>query len=244
MKKSINVLFIILSIMLLSGCSAAGEQTGFFFDVFVRPMTWSIHELGTFFGDSYGMAIVAITILIRLLLMPLMMKSYKSQRATKNRMKQVQPQLDALKAQAETAKTPEEQKKIQMEMMEIYKQNKLFNIGCLPTLIQMPILMGLYFAIRTLPDTGNQMFLWFNLGTPDLIITILAGGVYFVQARAPIADMAGTQKQQMQIMAYLSPLMIILFSFSAPAVFPLYWAVGGLFLIVQTWLSRKLYKEE
>ncbi|QTD43122.1 membrane protein insertase YidC [Sporosarcina sp. Te-1] len=244
MKKSIKVFFIIASIMLLSGCSASGEQSGFFFDVFVHPMTWSIHELGSLFGGSYGMAIVAITILIRLLLMPLMMKSYKNQRATKSRMKQVQPQLDALKVKAETAKTPEEQKKIQMEMMEIYKKNKLFNIGCLPTLVQMPILMGLYFAIRTSQDTANEMFLWFNLGSPDLIITILAGIVYFIQARASTSDMTGPQKQQMQIMAYLSPLMIILFSFSAPAVFPLYWAVGGLFLIMQTWVARKLYREE
>lgn len=244
MKKSINVLIIVFSILLLGGCSATGEQSGIFFDIFVHPMTWSIHELGSLFGGSYGLAVVVITVLIRLLLLPLMMKSYRNQRGTKSRMKKVQPQLDALKAKAETAKTPEEQKKIQMEMMEIYKKNKLFSIGCLPTVVQMPIVMGLYFAIRTSQDTANEMFLWFNLGTPDLIITLLAGVVYFIQARASTADMSGPQKQQMQMMAYLSPLMIVFFSFSAPAVFPLYWAVGGLFLIVQTWLARKLYREE
>lgn len=244
MKKIINVFIIIFSILLLGGCSASGEQSGIFYDIFVDPMTWSIHELGSLFGGSYGLAIVVITVLIRLLLMPLMMKSYRNQRTMKSRMNRVQPELDALKAKAETAKTPEEQKKIQMEMMEIYKQHKLFNIGCLPTLLQMPILMGLYFAIRTSPDTANEMFLWFNLGTPDLIVTILAGVVYFLQARATTANMSGPQKQQMQMMAYLSPLLIVLFSFSAPAVFPLYWAVGGLFLIGQTRLARKLYSEE
>jgi YidC/Oxa1 family membrane protein insertase len=55
--------------------------------------------------------------------------------------------------------------------------------------------------------------------------------------------MPSAQAQQMKFMGLLSPLMIVIFSFSSPAALPLYWAVGGTFLILQTWLSRKIYQK-
>lgn len=55
--------------------------------------------------------------------------------------------------------------------------------------------------------------------------------------------MPAAQQQQMKFMGLLSPIMIVMFSFSSPAALPLYWAVGGMFLILQTWLSRKVYQK-
>ena len=84
-------------------------------------------------------------------------------------------------------------------------------------------------------------FLWFNLGEPDMIMMVLAGAVYFVQARVSLWTMPEQQKKQMKMFIYLSPIMIMFISFKAMAALPLYWAVGGILLIFQTYFGRKLY---
>jgi YidC/Oxa1 family membrane protein insertase len=117
-------------------------------------------------------------------------------------------------------------------------------MGCLPLIIQMPIIMGLYFAILYSPEVANQKFLWFNLGQPDMVMMVLAGAVYFVQARVSLWTMPETQKKQMKAFIYLSPIMIMFISFQAMAALPVYWAVGGILLIFQTYLGRKFYFKE
>ena len=104
--------------------------------------------------------------------------------------------------------------------------------------------MGLYFAILYSPEVKETKFLWFNLGSPDMIMMLIAGAVYFVQARVSLWTMPDQQKQQMKMFIYLSPIMIMFISFKAVAALPLYWAVGGILLIFQTYLGRKLYFKE
>lgn len=108
----------------------------------------------------------------------------------------------------------------------------------------MPILTGFYYAIRGSEEIAAHRFLWFSLGHPDLIITIIAGVIYYFQFKVSQSTMPAAQQQQMKFLGLLSPLMIVIFSISAPAALPLYWAVGGTFLILQTWLSRKVYQNE
>ena len=133
--------------------------------------------------------------------------------------------------------------KIQQEMMGLYSKHGVnpLNMGCLPLIIQMPIIMGLYFAILYSPEVKSHQFLWFNLGEPDMIMMVLAGAVYFVQARVSLWTMPEQQQKQMKMFIYLSPIMIMFISFQAMAALPLYWAVGGLLLIFQTYLGRKFY---
>ena len=103
--------------------------------------------------------------------------------------------------------------------------------------------MGLYYAIRSSTDIASHTFLWFNLGHSDIIMTILAGLVYFVQAQVSLATVPEAQKNQMRLFSYMSPVMIIFISLNAPAALPLYWAVGGIFLIIQTYIGRKYYTQ-
>ena len=107
----------------------------------------------------------------------------------------------------------------------------------------MPILTGFYYAIRGSEEIASHRFLWFSLGDPNIIITVIAGVIYYFQFKVSQSSMPAAQQQQMKFMGLLSPLMIVMFSFNSPAALPLYWAVGGTFLILQTWLSRKLYKK-
>ena len=131
-------------------------------------------------------------------------------------------------------------------MMGLYSKHGVnpLNMGCLPLIIQMPIIMGLYFAILYSPEVESHKFLWFKLGEPDKIMMLIAGAVYFVQARVSLWTMPEQQKKQMKAFIYLSPIMIMFISFQAMAALPLYWAVGGILLIFQTYLGRKFYYKE
>lgn len=210
----------------------------------VEPMNFLIHSFAEFTGD-FGIALILLTLLIRLVLLPFMLKQYKTQQAFKEKMAVVKPEMDELQKKLKNTKDPAEQKKLQTELMGIYRKhniNPLASIGCLPLLIQMPILMGLYYAIRGSHEIAGHSFLWFNLGSPDIIMTLLAGVIYYLQFKVSQRSMTPEQQKQMKFMGLISPIMIMFVSFSAPAALPLYWSVGGLFLMGQTFLGQRLYK--
>lgn len=250
MKKKIGlVTMLMMTAVFLSGCAGVQNKEGKFYDIFVKPMDWLLEFFSNQFNGSYGLAIILITVLIRLILMPLMLKNYKSQQTMKVKMDALRPEMEDIQKRIKEAKekdNKEEQTKLQQEMMGLYSKHGVnpLNMGCLPLIIQMPIIMGLYFAILNSPDVKSHPFLWFNLGEPDMIMMLLAGAVYFVQARVSLWTMPEQQKKQMKMFIYMSPIMIMFISFNSMAALPLYWAVGGLLLIIQTYLGRKLYYKE
>ena len=243
-KKKIALLSMLaVSILILSGCSAVENKEGFFYSIFVAPFDFSLDYLGNLFNGSYGMAIVAITVIIRLVLMPFMLRTYKRQQGMKVKMDAMRPEMEDIQKRIKETKEKEEQMKLQQEMMGLYKKHEVnpLNMGCLPVVIQMPIIMGLYFAILYSPDVKAHEFLWFNLGTPDIVMTLIAGAVYFFQARVSLWTMPEQQKKQMKMFVYISPLMIMFVSFTSMAALPVYWTVGGILLIIQTFIGRKFY---
>lgn len=233
-------------LLVLTGCQSVENEEGFFYDLFVKPMDSLLDFLGnSVFNGSYGLAIIAITVTIRLILMPLMLRNYRKQAVMKTKMDIVKPKMEEIQAKMKAAKTKEEQMAIQQEMLNLYREHQInpLNMGCLPIIIQMPIIMGLYFAILYSEDVGNHEFLWFNLGAPDFIMTLIAGFIYLIQAQVSLWTVPESQKQQMKWMIYISPIMIIVISFTSMAALPLYWSVGGFILIVQTYIGRKFYSD-
>lgn len=233
----------------LSGCAGIENKEGTFYDLFVKPMDFLLEFFSGMFNGSYGLAIIIITVIIRLVLLPFMLKNYKAQQEMKVKMDALRPEMEDIQKQLKQAKADgekDEQMRLQQEMMGLYSKHGVnpLNMGCLPLIIQMPIIMGLYFAILYSPEVKEHKFMWFNLGEPDMIMMVIAGAVYFVQARVSLWTMPDQQKQQMKMFIYLSPIMIMFISFKAVAALPLYWAVGGLLLIFQTYLGRKLYYKE
>ncbi|WP_064093231.1 membrane protein insertase YidC [Rossellomorea aquimaris] len=245
MKKiSLFITLIFLS-FIVSGCQSATTEGNFFHDFLVNPFTYVIHELGTLLGGNFGLAIIIITLLIRLALLPFMLKTYKNQQEMKGKMANLKPELTDIQKKIKETKNKEEQKKLQQEMMFLYQKHQVnpLNMGCLPLIIQTPILIGLFYAIRSSTEIASHTFLWFNLGQPDIFMAVLAGIIYFIQSKVSLIGMPKEQQAQMKIVSYLSPIMILIFSFNAPAALPLYWAVGGLFLVLQTMLGRSLYQQ-
>ena len=246
MKNLKLVLVLTFTTFLLTGCKSVEQETGFFYGTFVKPMDFLLDFLGNdLFNGSYGFAIITITIMIRLVLMPFMLKNYRNQAVMKEKMDIIKPKMDEIQKKLKAAETKEEQMALQQEMMAIYKDGGVnpLNMGCLPMLIQMPVIMGLYFAILYSSDVKTHEFLWFSLGSPDILMTIIAGIIYFVQAKVSLWTVPEAQKAQMKLMMYISPIMIVIISFSSMAALPLYWSIGGLILIIQTYLGRKYFSK-
>lgn len=246
MKKLKLISMLGLLLFVLTGCQAVENQEGFFYSTFVRPMNWLLEFLGNdLFNGSYGLAIIAITIVIRLILMPFMLRNYRQQSKMKSKMDIVKPKMEEIQERLKAAQTKEEQMAIQQEMLTLYRENGInpLNMGCLPIIIQMPIITGLYFAILYSQDVKAHEFLWFSLGSPDILMTAIAGIVYFIQAKVSLWTVPESQKAQMKLMIYISPIMIVFISFSSMAALPLYWSVSGLILIIQTYIGRKFYSE-
>lgn len=248
-------IFLLIGLLLvtLTGCGATNEPidentAGFFNHFVVYPFSYLIKFFAGLFNGSYGLSLIMMTFLIRLALMPLMLKQYKTQLVMREKMAIIQPEMNELKEKYKDKKDQESQQKMQQEMMGLYKKhnfNPLTSAGCLPMLIQMPILIGFYWSIMRTPEIAQQSFLWFSLGEPDKVLPFLAMAVYFVQFKVSQigVPVQPGQEGMMKVMGYMMPVMMGVFSFSMAAALPLYWTIGGLFLILQTLLSKAIYKQ-
>ncbi|REK71753.1 membrane protein insertase YidC [Paenibacillus paeoniae] len=247
-RKYTLVLAVLALLVILPGCgSATGTITedtpGVFNHYVIYPLSELISGIAGALGDNYGLAIMAITILIRLVLFPLMLRQYKSQQSMKVKMAALQPELKVLEAKYKDKKDQDTLAKKQQETMELYQKHNVnpLAIGCLPMLIQLPILTGLYSAIRMTPEMSTHAFLWFKLGEPDLLLPLIAAFVYFLQFKVSQRGVDNTANKQLAFMGYLSPVLMGVFALWAPAAISLYWVTGGLFMIGQSFLLAKLY---
>ncbi|MBE0342163.1 membrane protein insertase YidC [Paenibacillus sp. 28ISP30-2] len=251
-ERIFGIMVALAVVMLLSGCGANAAEInahtpGFFNHYVVFPLSWLIQQLAQWFGGSFGLAIMSLTLIVRLALLPLMMRQTRAQQGMKRKMSAMQPDLDRVKKKYENKKDAASQQSMQQEMMSLYKEHQFnpLNIGCLPILIQLPILSGMYTAIRLTPELASHSFLWFRLGQPDWILAIFVAVVYLAQAKLSQLQMTAEQRKQFAIMEYLSPIMMAVFSFNAPAAMPLYWTVSGTFLLLQSlWFRRRYPTEE
>jgi YidC/Oxa1 family membrane protein insertase len=225
---------------LISGCSQINEpitpeSKGFWNEYIVYPLSWLIKYVANIFGGNYGLSIIVVTILIRLLILPLMIQQTRNAKA----MQALQPELQKLREKY-SSKDMQTQQKLQQETMLLFQKHGVNQLaGCFPLLIQTPILIGFYHAIRRTEEIANHNFLWFDLGAKDpyFILPIVAGVATFIQQKMM---MAGTEQQnpQMAMMLWMMPVMIIIAGINFPAALSLYWVVGNIFSIVQTYFIK------
>ena len=245
---------LLLGVMVfLAGCdySKPENRTGFFYNTFVKNMDNVIHWLGSIFNNDYGLAIIVLVLAIRIIVLPFMLSNYKNSHLMREKMIIAKPDMDAVKEKVKRARTQEDKMAANQEMMEVYKKYDMnpmqSMLGCLPMLIQMPVIMGLFFVLKY-PSPGGIVehpdFLWFNLAKPDIWITIIAGVLYFLQAYVSTFSMPPEQKQMSYMMMIISPIMIIWVSLSSAAALGLYWSVSAAFLIVQTYVANQYYSKK
>lgn len=188
--------------------------------------------------QNYGLSIILFTILVKVLLLPLTIKQTKSTKA----MQDIQPKIQEI--QTKYKDKPEKQ---QQEIMKIYTEAKINPLaGCLPLLIQMPILIALFSVLREPVTYGvfadqdqfvnaAKGFLWIkDLTTPDYILAILSGATTFLMQTLMMPK--DQQQGSMKIMTYVMSAMMLFWGFSFPAGLTLYWTIGNVFAIGQHYL--------
>jgi YidC/Oxa1 family membrane protein insertase len=240
LKKRILLSFGLLSVFLfLTGCSEikkpiTAESTGFWNEYIVYPLSWLIKEGAYLLGGSFGLSLIVVTILIRLAILPLMIKQTRSSKA----MQALQPEMKALREKY-SSKDQKTQQKLQQETMALFQKHGVNPMaGCFPLIVQMPILIGFYHAISRTREIAQDSFLWFDLGEKDpyYILPIVAGITTFIQQKLMMAGQE--QNPQMAMMLWMMPIMIVVFAFNFPAALSLYWVVGNIFMIVQTYFIK------
>lgn len=206
--------------------------------VIAKPLGWLLSFLYGFI-DNYGITIIIFTIIVKGCLYPLYIKQTKSMA----RMSEVQPKMTALQR-----KYANDKETLNIKMAELYKEEKFNPMGgCLPMLIQMPIIMGLFALLRQpmqyLQDDSmlfavNESFLWImNLSQPDKwVLPILAGiatfiSFYFNQQQTDDSGAAAQMNGMMKMMKFVFPIMIVWMGRSFPAGLALYWAIGQIMQI-------------
>ncbi len=230
---------VIFLIAVLSGCSEVNqpitsESSGIWNQYFVYPLSWLIIKMAELLGNKYGISIIIVTVLVRLLILPLMIKQIKSTKA----MQAIQPEMNRLKEKY-SSKDAETQQKLQQETMALFQKHGVNPLaGCLPIFVQMPILIAFYHAIMRTTEIANHSFLWFDLGDKDpyFILPLIAGATTFIQQK--ISMVGQENNPQMQMMLYIMPIMIIVFAINFPAALSLYWVVGNIFSIAQTYFIK------
>jgi YidC/Oxa1 family membrane protein insertase len=203
-------------------------------DPLVEPLT-DLLMLLTSVLHSYGLAIIIFTILVRAALTPLTLRQLRSAK----RMAALAPRLKQLQ---QTYKGNREE--LVRAQMALYKETGANPAaGCLPLLLQMPILYALFFVFQDLahprtPALYHQPFLWFRLDQPDHLfgafgpLPLLAGLTQWVQSRMMVQPTSDPQQRLTQQLMQVLPLMIIVFAVTYPAGLALYWVVTTLCSIV------------
>ncbi|HEX9788321.1 MAG TPA: membrane protein insertase YidC, partial [Candidatus Binatia bacterium] len=206
------------------------------------PFLYVLHFFHRFTG-SYGLDIILLTVLIKILMAPLTHKSFMSMKA----MQKLQPQMEKLKE-----KYGNDKEKLNKEIMELYRRNGVNPLGgCLPMVLQFPVFIGLYNALSTPIELRHASFLWIkDLSRPDWeslpltvggwhfgipVLTILMGASMFVQQWMTPTTGDPNQRKIMMLMPLLFTFMFVSF----PAGLTVYWLVNNLLTIAQQyWINR------
>ena len=226
--------------------AAAGKIPGIaetmdygWFWFFAQPMLWMINWLFALVGN-YGVAIILMTLILRILIWPLTRKSYVSMMM----MQKMQPELQRVQKLYANDKA-----RLQMEMMKVYQTHKTSPMsGCLPMLIQIPIFFALYKALLISVPMRSAHFLWISdlaAMDPYFILPILMGATMWLQQYLQSPKIkSGTNDitaSTQRVMKWMPILFTVMFAWM-PAGLVLYWTMSNLFGILQMYIIKKTSK--
>ncbi len=259
MKKQHRLLLLMMPlVVMLSGCGSPApittEPSGLW-DWMVYILAQLIVQLGHIFGENIGWGLVFATLIVRIAMIPLYRKQIKSTEA----MNKVQPEMKKIQDKYKNvAKDDKEaQMRQQQEMSALYQRHGVNPLaGCLPLLIQMPILFAFYDAIQGLLINGtytneavnqglinlgggamSSSLFGFELGERVILFAILAGATTWLSTKLSMAGTEtpkGTAGDVSKTMLTVMPIMIFVMGLSLPGALSIYWLVGNLVTIAQT----------
>lgn len=227
-----------------------------FFGFIATPLAHFLDFIYGFCGH-YGLSIIIFTLIVRGCLFPL----YASQIKGQLKMAEIQPKLAAIQK-----KYADNREEMGRQMQKLYKEEQ-YNplMGCLPLLIQMPILMGLFYMLRNpgmyidstaLIVASHESFLWVqDLSQPDnWLLPVVTGVTTFLSMSMtgmmgtgmPTgggSEMAAQMQPMMKVMRVFMPVFIFVMARQMPSGLAVYWFIGNLFTVGQTWMLKRMRKK-
>ncbi len=206
------------------------------------PMVWILNVFHSWI-PSFGIGIILLTILVRIIFWPLTHKSTVSMR----RMQEIQPKIKEIQARCKG--NPQ---KLQQETWQVYRDNKVNPMSsCLPMLVQIPVFIALFTVLRAAVELRYAPFLWimdlsepenlfpgvFPFGGLNILPILMAATMALQSALTPSTG----DKQQQRMMIVMMPIMMLVMFYSFPSALSLYWTVSQILSIVQMWWIKKKY---
>ncbi len=197
----------------------------------LRPDIWLLRPLQWLYGvtHNYGVAIIIITVIIKLLFYPLTWKSFKSMQA----MQHIQPQMKRLQDMYKN-----DRQKLNEEMMRLYREQKVNPLGgCLPMVIQIPVFISLYQVLYASIELRHAGFFWWikDLSAPDYPMALLMGASMVVQQWMTPTTGDPRQAKMMLFMPIIFTFMFLNF----PVGLVIYWLVNNLLTIIQQYVMLR-----
>ena len=214
------------------------------FEVIARPLLWLLNWLKDYCG-SYGLSIILLTLIVRIIFWPITQKANKSMR----KMQKLQPLMQSIRE-----KYKDDSQNMNAKMMELYKKEKVNPLGgCLPLLLQLPVFFALYSTLDAAVELRQVPFLWaYDLSKPDIIgppilfgiglhpLVIVMTVLMIIQQK--MTPMMGDQMQQKMMM--LMPLIMLVMLYNLPSGLTLYWTISNAFSIIQLRYNLHINKRE
>ncbi len=210
-----------------------------------EPLSWSLNKLSSIFG-SYGLGIIFLTIIVKLILWPLTAQATRSQK----KMQALQGPLSKVRE-----KYKGNPQKLNQEMMKFYKEHKVNPFaGCWPILIQIPIFLGMFWMLRSAAELYGQEFLWAkDLSEQDSVAMIYGFSLnilpifmvltqWYQMRLNPMQlgpEMSEAQRINAKMMRFM-PFMFLVFLYFFSSALVLYWTVQNIMTIIQTLLTKNV----
>ena len=198
-----------------------------------KPLFWLLVQIEHFIGN-WGWSIVLLTLLVKIVFYPLTKKAYISMA----KMRDLAPKMEHIKSTYSSDKT-----KLQQEMMALYKKHNVNPLGgCLPMVLQIPVFIGLYWALLSSVELKYSTFLWIaDLSRPDpyYILPLLLAGSMFLQV---FISPASNNAMQNRIAKFMPMAFSIIFFFF-PAGLVIYWLTNNLLSLLQQWYVNYTLKQ-
>jgi len=230
----------------------SGGYEGLFTNIFVKPLAWLIIQVGRLV-KNYGLSIIILGVLLRLLVMPL---SKKTINMSEN-MKKAQPELEKLEKKYSNRTDQESMLKKNQEMLMIYKKYdiKPFS-GCLVSLIQLPLFFAFLEAIQRIPVILEERLLWFDLGTTPweamksgqyyyiIIVILIALVTYLSFKNMNATSINSDQVAQTKFMTKMMVVFITFMSFTLNVGIGFYWIATSTFAVIQNYIFKRDKKKK
>lgn len=228
----------------------SGGYEGIWTTIFVKPLAWVIIKIGGFV-KNYGLAVIIITLLIRLIMLPITKKTaMQSENLAK-----AKPELDKLEKKYKNKTDQESMMQKSQEMLFIYKKYEINPMsGCLFSFIQIPLFFAFYEALNRLPVVFEETLGVFQLGTSPLVamgsgkfyylifVVLVIVVTYFSFKLNSGASMSKEQAEQMKMMTNFMVVMISIMSFTISTGIALYWIVNSGFTVLQNLYVKRSKK--